>query len=106
MKKSIENIVNHSEVSEKAIEKYLVDSVKAKGGICLKYSNANMAGYPDRLILLPKGRVAWVELKSKGRKPNKLQAIRHQQMEGIGHFVFVIDCKAEVDHVVNELFKL
>ena len=52
MKKSIENIVHHSEVSEKEIEKYLVKQVRAMGGICLKYSNANMVGYPDRVAVL------------------------------------------------------
>ena len=51
MKKSIENIVQHAEVSEKAIERYLCDVVKKLGGVCLKYSNANMVGYPDRVAL-------------------------------------------------------
>ena len=36
--KKLEAITRHAEVSEKAIEKYLVQEVKAIGGICLKYS--------------------------------------------------------------------
>lgn len=35
--KKLEAITRHAEVSEKAIEKYLVQEVKAIGGICLKY---------------------------------------------------------------------
>ena len=65
MEKKIEKIVKHAEVSEKAIERYLSDSVKELGGICLKYSNPGMAGYPDRICLLPGGVTIWVELKSK-----------------------------------------
>ena len=44
MKQSIEKIVKHAEVSEKAIEQYLTDSVKKLGGICLKYTNPGMVG--------------------------------------------------------------
>lgn len=101
MEKSIKNILNHSEVSEKAIERYLVERVKARGGVCLKYSNANVTGYPDRVALFPGGRTAWVELKSKGKKPNKVQQIRHAEMERIGHHVYVIDSKAQVDDLIN-----
>ena len=36
MKKSIENIVRHSEVSEKAIEAYLNKRCKENGLLCLK----------------------------------------------------------------------
>ena len=49
MNRSIKNIVEHADVSEKAIERYLCDVVKKLGGVCLKYSNANMVGYPDAL---------------------------------------------------------
>ena len=33
-KKSIDNIVQHAEVSEKAIERYLCEVVKKLGGVC------------------------------------------------------------------------
>ena len=103
MKKSIENIVNHVEVSEKAIEKYLFSQVKELGGVCLKYSNPNMAGYPDRVVLLPGGKTIWVELKSKGKKPTALQQIRIGSMKLLGHHVFVIDDKETVDIVLQTI---
>ena len=101
MKRSIENILRHSEVSEKAIEKYLVEKVKAIGGVCLKYSNPNMDGYPDRLVVLPGGLIRWVELKSKNKKPTRLQTLRHKQLTGMGHDVFVIDSKSKVDYLIS-----
>lgn len=99
--RNIANLTRHSEVSEKVIEKYLTDRAKANGMLCLKYSNPNMTGYPDRLLLLPGGGVVWVELKSKGRKPTKIQQVRHAELSGLGHYVFVIDNKADVDNLIN-----
>lgn len=103
MKKSIANIVNHAEVSEKAIERYLFDCVKMAGGVCLKYSNPNMAGYPDRVAIMPNGVTVWVELKSQGKKPSKLQVIRIESMRQLGHKVYVIDSKQGVDLMMSEL---
>ena len=101
MKKKIADIVNHAEVSEKAIERYLVDEVKKLGGVCLKYSNQNMAGYPDRVALLPGGRTIWIELKSKGKKPTKLQTIRIDQLASLGHQVFVADSKERINEILE-----
>ena len=102
MKKQVENIVRHSEVSEKAIEAYLVKRCKESGLLCLKYSNANTTGYPDRLVCLPHCNVVWVELKSKGKKPTKLQEIRHQELQDLGHQVFVISSKEGVDKLISD----
>lgn len=100
MKKSIKNIVQHAEVSEKAIERYLCDVVKKLGGVCLKYSNANMVGYPDRVALMPGGICIWFELKSKGRTTSKVQDIRIDQLESIGHTVYVCDSKQSINDVM------
>lgn len=104
-KRSIENLTHHADVSEKAIERYLVDQAKQNGSLCLKYSNPNMVGYPDRLLVLPGGGVVWVELKSKGRKPAKIQQIRIAELIGMGHLVKVIDNKADIDELIKTIKK-
>ena len=101
--RGIDNIVRHAEVSEKAIEKYLVDQTKLLGLPCLEYSNPNMVGYTDRLIVLPEGGVVWVELKSKGRKPSKVQQVRMAELTAMDHDVHVIDSKAGVDNLIEDL---
>ena len=106
MEKKIENIVKHSEVSEKAIEKYLCERMKAVGYPCLKYSNANMAGYPDRVIVLPTQKVVWVELKSKGKKPSKIQQVRFDELRRLGHQVWIADSRQKVDEIVNNIMPL
>lgn len=102
--KSIENLTRRADFSEKAIERYLVDMAKQNGLLCLKYSNANMVGYPDRLLVLPGGGVVWVELKSKGRKPTRIQQLRMAELSAMGHEVKVIDNKADIDELI-EFFK-
>jgi predicted RNA polymerase sigma factor len=100
MKKNIENIVKHAEVSEKAIEAYLVKRMAEIGLPCLKYSNPNKVGYPDRLIVLPsRMQVIWVELKSKGKKPSAIQDERIKELMQLGQCVAVISSKKGVDEL-------
>lgn len=106
MSKKTDKIVRHAEVSEKAIERYLTDSIKMLGGICLKYSNAGMVGFPDRICLLPGGFTVWIELKSKGEKPRAAQTVRFNQMEKIGHRVYVCDSKEKIDEVLEKFKKI
>lgn len=99
LKKAAANIADHAEASEKSIEKYLVEQAEANGLLCLKYSNPNMVGYPDRLLVLPGGSVVWVELKSKGRKPTKIQQMRIAGLRNRGHYVWVIDNRKSIDEL-------
>lgn len=103
MDKKIDNIVRHAEVSEKSIERYLCEVVKRLGGVCLKYSNPGVVGYPDRLAVMPAGEVVWFELKSRGRKPTKIQEMRIDQLASLGHVVFVVDRKEYVDSAFKDL---
>lgn len=100
---TIGHIARHSSESEKAIEAYLVKRVKEMGGVCLKYSSASITGYPDRIVLMPGGRVVWVELKSKGQKPELRQEIRIKELRALGFRVEVADSRADVDAIMEGL---
>lgn len=59
---------------EKDIEKALVDRVKRHGGLCLKWVCPGHAGVPDRIVLLPGGKIVFAELKRpKGGRKSPLQ---------------------------------
>ena len=58
---------------EKIIEQKLVREVKERGGICPKLTSPGFDGMPDRIVLLPRGRMAFVEVKAPGEKPRPLQ---------------------------------
>ena len=91
----------YSETSEKAIEAYLTRRVREEGGISLKFSSFTQTGYPDRVVMLPYGLTAWVELKSKGQHPEKRQEIRIAELRTIGQRVEVVDSKDGVDSVLE-----
>lgn len=98
----INEIAGHSEVSEKSIEQYLIQRTKERNGLCLKYDNPHEVGYPDRIVILPFYPAFWVEVKSYGKKPREIQAVRHRKLESLGQKVFVVDCKEQVDEIFNK----
>lgn len=98
-------LARNAEVSEKAIEKYLVQLVKEAGGLCLKYTNANETGYPDRLLLFSDGKAGWVEVKSAGKKPTALQSARMCRLWGMGFPVWVCDSREKAAEIVESMKK-
>ena len=54
---------------ERDVERRLVRMVLDLGGFAPKLSCPGMDGMPDRLILLPGGRVAFAEIKAPGKRP-------------------------------------
>ena len=88
---------------EKEIEEKLRFFVKSHGGIALKFTSPGFDGMPDRLILLPNGRIAFAELKAPGKKPRKLQLARHRLLRKLGFKVFVIDSKEQIGGVIDEI---
>ena len=45
---------------EKEVEQTLVKAVRKAGGFCIKFTSPVFDGVPDRLVLLPKGRIAFI----------------------------------------------
>ncbi|MFB0830927.1 VRR-NUC domain-containing protein [Brevibacillus laterosporus] len=87
---------------EKDIEAYLRKQVKAIGGRAYKFESPGNAGVPDRLVLFPGGRAAFVELKAPGKKPTALQLAQGKKISGLGFTVLVIDSKEGVDEFIRE----
>ena len=96
------NTIKEKKDSEKTLEHSLVVKIRQLGGICLKLQGNMYAGMPDRLILMPGGRIVFVELKSEGIKPRKLQLIRHEELRALGFKVFVIDTHEKLTQFLNE----
>lgn len=88
---------------EKFIEKKLVSEVKKHGGLCPKFVSPGFDGMPDRIILMPKGRFAFAELKVKGRKPRPLQLSRHRFLRNLGFKVYVIDNVTQIGGVLDDI---
>lgn len=86
--------------SEKTLEATLRDRVKKLGGLALKLEGNMYAGMPDRLVLMPGGKCYFVELKSEGQKPRKLQEIIHNKLRTMGYEVFVVDTKEKLNNII------
>ena len=77
--------------SEKTLEARLVREIEARGGMALKYTSQYHRGIPDRICLLPGGLCVFVELKSTGKKPTKLQAHAMERLDAMGLPTCVVD---------------
>ena len=88
---------------EKLIEQKLVRAVKAAGGIAVKFVSPGFDGMPDRLVLLPGARVAFVEVKAMGCKPRPLQVKRHEMIRSLGFVVYVLDDERKIGGVLDEI---
>ena len=90
-------------MQEKYIESKLVKAVKEMEGIALKFVSPGLDGMPDRLVLLPMGRTAFVEVKSPGKKPRPLQLARHELLRKLGFKVFVLDDATDIEKILKEI---
>jgi hypothetical protein len=55
---------------------------------CLKFESPGFTGVPDRMILLPGGRVIFVETKQPGKKERKRQLYVQGLLRALGFEVF------------------
>ncbi len=88
---------------EKTIESKLVKAVKEKGGIAPKFVSPGLDGVPDRLVLLPGGKIAFIELKATGKKLRPLQVRRKRQLEKLGFSVYCIDRADQIGGILDAI---
>lgn len=88
---------------EKAIEAKLVKAVRIMGGLAPKFISPGFDGVPDRLVLLPKGKIAFVELKAPGKTLRPLQMRRKKQLETLGFTVYRIDSEEQIGGILDEI---
>ena len=86
---------------EKGIEQKFTLMVKQAGGLALKFVSAGMNGMPDRLVLLPDGHMAFVEVKAPGKVPRPLQEARHRMLQRLGFKVYVLDRAEQIIQILE-----
>ena len=88
---------------ERFIEQKLVACVKREGGLCPKFVSPGSDGWPDRLVLMPGGKIAFVELKAPQGKLRPIQVQRHAQLRDLGFLVYVINDPAQIPEALELL---
>ena len=88
---------------EKIIEQHLVKAVKNSGGIAPKLVCPGFDGMPDRLVLLPRGKIGFVEVKAPGKEPRPLQVARHGLLRRLGFKVYILDALEQIGGILDEI---
>ena len=79
-------------ISEKALEKTFSKHLnRTKKVWVIKVLSTFIKGLPDRLVLCKGGYVGFVEVKTTGKKPTKIQTFIHDKLRQLGFVVFVVD---------------
>jgi hypothetical protein len=88
---------------ENEIEATLVKAVKAVGGVCWKFTSPGTAGVPDRIVLMPSGRIGFVEVKAPGETPRPLQRLRIRTLRRLGFKAFVLDSPEQIGGIIDAI---
>ena len=86
---------------EKVVEGKLVRAVKKAGGLAVKLTSPGLSGMPDRLVILPAGCVAFVEVKAPGKTLRPLQVRRKGQLEALGFRVYCVDRLEQISEILH-----
>lgn len=87
----------HKQILESDIERYLVRRVKELGGRAYKFVSPTNRGVADRLIVLPGGRVWFVEVKKIGGRLSPLQRFFAEEIKALGCNYAIVWTKEDVD---------
>jgi len=88
-------------VTEKELEQKLVREVKSRKGRAYKFISPGINGVPDRLVLMPGGKIGFVEVKAPGRKMRPNQIKRKGELEELGFLVYCLDNPEDIGGVLD-----
>ena len=83
---------------EKEIERRLSQTVKKRGGLALKWVCPGWAGVPDRIVLLPGGRIYFVELKRPDGRASERQKWWANKLRILGFDCYFLLSVEDVDN--------
>ena len=87
---------------EKAIEDGRTKAVRTRGGLCEKWISGTV-GWPDRIVLMPDGKIGFVEVKAPGEVPRKIQLRRHNKLRMLGFKVYVLDSLDGIGGILDDI---
>ena len=88
---------------EKAIERKMVQALEARGALAWKFTSPGRQGVPDRIVLLPGGRVVFVETKTQIGRLSAAQRITIKKMRDLGHDVRVVYGAEQAARLIEEV---
>ncbi len=89
---------------EVTLENKLVHEVEKRGGLCWKFTSPGTVGVPDRVVMAPWGKVAFVEMKAPGKHLRPIQRKRAEQLQDIGVSVYCLSSDQGITDFLREMF--
>ncbi len=89
-------------ILEKQIERKFKQKVEALGALAWKFTSPGRAGVPDRIVILPGGRVVFAEMKAPGQKLRPLQVATVAMIKRLGCHAWVIDSYEKIDEFIEK----
>lgn len=90
-------------MKESAIEAKLVKGIHEAGGLCYKFTSPGNPGVPDRIIILPGGRVVFAELKTEVGRLSSIQRWQVSELQARGAEVRVLKGPEQVQDFLREV---
>ena len=91
-------------MTEKQIDRLLVKAVsETLGGWAIKFEPIHLAGFPDRICLLPGGRIFFAEVKALGKRPRPIQLTIMQKLTRLGFDVYVVDSPEQIETLLKKI---
>lgn len=87
---------------ERRVEAGFAEWCRQNKVYCLKLAAISVIGFPDRTVLLPGGRVVFIEFKSPTGRTSRPQDRLIAVLRGLGFPVLVTSCKDEAVNFVRE----
>lgn len=88
---------------EKNIEAKVCGYARERGLLAYKFTSPAHAAVPDRLFILPGGRMFFCEFKRRGQKPTPAQEREHKRLRAYNVPVFVIDNVDDGLRMIDEM---
>lgn len=103
--KQIKCKIEMSTKLESKLERNFYERIRYANGQCIKLYAATVTGIPDRLILMPEGRLWFVELKKEDGRVKPRQKVMHRMLKSMGFKVRILWSKEDIDNFINEILQ-
>lgn len=92
-------------MKESKVEKKLIREVEKAGGWTPKFTSPGTNSMPDRIVMMPTGKMGFVETKRPGKKADPLQDYQHRRLRNLGFLVYVLDTDDtnNIRNIINEI---
>ena len=90
--------------SESQLERKLFERIKKMGGMALKFISPGRAGVPDRIILMPEGKIYFVEMKSRRGEINPIQEYVFEKFKNLGFEVRILNSEEKIKNFLQEIY--